>query len=911
MSGNVNITSQTTHTVLTHLESLKSQPTTPSSRSINIQDIDIYLKNSNISSEQRQAVLTHLSARQTEQTQPSKTLLVHEQPSLQSDLFLDYATNSFRALCYEQVSNQMPLTTESQTIDPLLEGVDIQEPFQKNHAKLLLNIESFLPKKNRKLTNALYSNTNQSITPILKDSFPLIQALSNDLKLITVLNQMLKIQNHPNTTAAPHLIDSKLYLLLKNLQQQNQNPLADSLYEDLIANCPNEAKPLNIKQPLSSKTSSSSIFTESSYKSITNSLKKSTVIIFKSRSYFSSYKPIYNFMLKVLNVLVRIDKKTAQSLITKIKSKYLLSTMLKQEGKDIKTLLKPSVQTLNSVTNKANFLKIINNFESAIIKESEQAHPDINNLSPILKQLESDLNSLNQEISSPADSTLAIEYDTLFKEFQQACTILLESSGTQSLPENSNRSGDQSNSTDPVLTSPLIPTPPSPSHLVTASSEPSKEHSMDSQNKKTLYTPTQSPTISKTRSFNTVKKAASSSVMLTSAKVSSAPVPKTQVTSQNQTKSNRPVASIKPPGFQNFGNTCYLNATLKLTIHALTPQDIERIAQHKLHNTKAVKAKNAFVALAKAYHNKDMNSILKQRIINKQLELFVSNCLKIHVEDPVLDPTVLNSLNLGTGQNDVSEFMLGLQALMGSHEDKSVFTPLRCQNFRKISYEGKTYFCSTTQETQEDILMLSMSQLPAKNTSYQDVLNHNLKPVSLDEFYLDKETFKQLNQKEGDHIISNLSNIYNTPDYQPSIAMKPNAAHDIQAFNHTPLYVPKGSSTMLVNLDSSTSSYEYDHKKAATILKNTQDLTLKMPVRQEDGTIKKELFEPSSIVVHVKNHYITLTCDEFGHIYKHDDSITTKILPKHDENNPNQTLKRAVLDIPGATIRMMHYRKCK
>ncbi len=67
----------------------------------------------------------------------------------------------------------------------------------------------------------------------------------------------------------------------------------------------------------------------------------------------------------------------------------------------------------------------------------------------------------------------------------------------------------------------------------------------------------------------------------------------------------------------------------------------------------------------------------------------------------------------------------------------------------------------------------------------------------------------------------------------------------------------------------------------------------------------------SQDIERIAQHKLHLTCDEFGHIYKHDDRTTTKILPKPDENNPNQTLKRAVLDIPGATIRMMHYRKCK
>ncbi|MBE8215405.1 MAG: hypothetical protein HAW62_03620 [Endozoicomonadaceae bacterium] len=790
------------------------------------------------------------------------------------DLLIDLLESSVAELYCNNVSQYIHFPF-SEELDQLANH-PVDPPFTQDTLRFLLNIES------------LFFPMDQKITQCLKNKPVHVEILNNELKsfmrlkshilyhpeLIEILNKTIKVHQSEDMQEKANVI-----LLLAYIAKTHDNVEVQNFVTSLCISlkCRTD-QTIQQKQHRLIKKQLTTISKKrkSIKKKLVSYMKTSSVSDKRQLFKIMTIKPIYKVMTVFLSFFSSLGSTLAKSQLQHVNQQFkkyeLLADQWQYIGEEVEALSDRMLPEEAYITIQKMVQHTLSEVVNAILNDPKMnSNQRKETLSELKKRLaltshsELDDDHFMRSIASP-------EYSLLLK----ACSI---TSPTQ------------------VRNTAILD--------ITTAKMPHQKVQKD--NMKVVQRKTQSITPNvHVRSPIKQPKSPDNSVTRPSLKLS---------------KSSKPLLTV---GYENPGVDCYIHAALKCMMHALDDVAIhkigENIAADRLENEEQNAlintARQAFISLYVATYTQPVDTLK----VNAALQAFKDACAHLAQQNPDCY-TEFNAMNKNI-QSDAAGFTDSVMALLNwTSLDSNAPVLSEVTQTVLLKHNQISYKLSQNQTMENNSLTLYKQDRKGTvdSVNLQTSLDSQMQETPVSGYILTKSNLQDtVSNQEADIIFNELQQEYGvipTSD-RIEIRSKPSGTCVLRS---NQLSWPETTQKIAFNLN--VSSFSTNLNTMMKMMKNTRtarkswmesgDLSLQIPIKSEDGTIKKERFIPQSVIVHTGSqeggHYFSYVIDK-NEVYCHDDDHVYKVSKKRTESCLD-TLKRAVLKNPVASPSMIYYQK--
>ncbi|MBE8233510.1 MAG: ubiquitin carboxyl-terminal hydrolase, partial [Endozoicomonadaceae bacterium] len=396
---------------------------------------------------------------------------------------------------------------------------------------------------------------------------------------------------------------------------------------------------------------------------------------------------------------------------------------------------------------------------------------------------------------------------------------------------------------------------------------------------------------------------------------------------QSSTLKQQPIQTLKTTldvGYDNSGNSCYINATLKAIMPMMDAEMIQAIQNRKSDDELENRVRNAFIALYYASYAQDATT-QKVRVYLQDFMAACQNAREVSQKTSSIKREIdykgFSDIALSR-QGDTDEFLKSLNHVLWGDNSNNMIREPSYFDTKHLTYKGNKYLLSTVHDPSSVLIIpLITSDDYAQVSSpgsMQEAFRVKDKETVLPEYFVDMDNLTHtLDTKTAQNVFNELkeefppvSDNHKSKNILPFVS-KPNQ----EIITATTSVFPENTKKCSVFFTSTHFATGEGVKSCLTVqetIKQSNTFSMKFPVMQASGKTQEESFQLKSLVVHLgstltSGHYLSYVIDN-NEIFCHNDSFVTKI-PRNPNETLDSALKRELLKNKTATPTMACYEK--
>ncbi len=375
-------------------------------------------------------------------------------------------------------------------------------------------------------------------------------------------------------------------------------------------------------------------------------------------------------------------------------------------------------------------------------------------------------------------------------------------------------------------------------------------------------------------------------------------------------------------GFPSSQLNCFANAAIKVLMHALTQQDIEKLkTKPKLDHSGRQAIRDHLIDLWTCYHQSEIKTNVEASVLNLfkacQAIKLVSKHNSKESEKKMNKETYFDDLH-PSKQGCASEFLRGILSIIGCTDS---LQSIMSQDKRVLGINDDEWELARSKWQGDPLYEIKLDELETLQSAFD-----SNKPKVLEYYTIEENILNRMFNGTPKHLdcmstIKEADNIWlgklGKKRLQKEMATRNQGCIKIHS-QYCKIYnlfsLPQGSQGFFVGLTvnegqrSSLRSRQSSNMNAMRQkIQNSGDLSLTLPVKQFNESILPEKFVLKSVVIHSgisqnSGHYVAYIQHEDGRIYQHNDA--------HVSLSSDITLKDCILaDLLTSKPRILYYQK--